>query len=121
MKVPRINLGVEVQQPNYSQVLTIYSVDYQTRRFFARSTMGMTTLGEFTFEEYSPAYTWSNFAQALREWDYHWKMSDDSRLLEEGQEMQDALTAFARRLFGKDKDQLRQKIVEIVVISATPA
>lgn len=121
MKVPRINLGVQVSQPNYSAILTIDQVDHINKKFYA-SHPGppVPSFGWFTFDQYTPAHTWDNFIRALSEWDYYWQMSDDPRVLEKGQEMKNSLDAFYRKLIGRDNYHITQKIVEIVVMSAQP-
>lgn len=131
MKVPRINLGVQVKIPGaekYWGAIIITRVDHRAKQFAVQlkgwdeSTVALVTqlLGPnwnwSKFDEYDPLPTMENFLRAITEWDYHYRASDDPRRYEEGQEQEKALIALLKALPAVDQ-HLCQKIVEIVVIS----
>lgn len=117
MKVPRINVGVEViYSPMAAYPLTngtVLEVNYIDKVFWIRGCPI-----RWPFSVYQPTPTMNNFLRAITEWDYHYRASDDPRRYEEGREQEQALIALLKALPAVDQHQLR-KIVEIVVISNT--
>lgn len=123
MKIPRIDAGVDIlpdvkkgdAYPAEGKIVAVDHVD----KLFAISGFKDNWYA-FPFEQYNPAPTMNNFLRAITEWDYHYRMADDPRRYEEGKDYEQALIQLFRSLPEQDQQSCR-KIVEIVVISATPA
>ena len=116
IKVPRINVGVEILH-HWGKAgtleMTIESVDHMDKVFKAGCSLGGMV---YKFEDYRPAPTINNFMRAIGEWDYHYRALEDQRWVDEGKEYEQALIELFRKLPQEDQYNCR-KIAEIVILS----
>lgn len=120
MKVPRINVGVNVnagvtRNDPYLYESTITEVDHVGKTFH----IDRCSWYPYSMERYDPAPTVNNFMRAIGEWDYHYRASDDSRIYNEGKEYEQALIKLFRALPQEDQHNMR-KIADIVTLSVLP-
>lgn len=131
MKVPRITLGVYIRaretEKKYEGSMVIGRIDYPNKRFIVRLKHIDERTNEYVdhligpvwiqFDDYDPLPNQENFALAVSQWDYDYRMAEGAKY-EEGKEWEKALARMFRELPQNEQVNYR-KIAEIVVISAT--